>query len=96
VKHAVQRGIWLPYQHLLYDQGKPWKILIQLAGRRTFRMQTSIIQTSKHSYVQISSHICVQPSLHLGETNLLSQVLPYLPSISHSFSQLINSCVLLH
>jgi hypothetical protein len=31
VKHAVQRGIWVPTQHLL---------LIELAGRRTFRMQT--------------------------------------------------------
>jgi hypothetical protein len=24
VKHAVQRGIWVPIQHLLWDQGKPW------------------------------------------------------------------------
>jgi hypothetical protein len=39
-KHAVQRGIWLLTQHLLWDQGKPWKTLIKLAGRRTFRMQT--------------------------------------------------------
>jgi hypothetical protein len=22
-KHAVQRGIWVPTQHLLLDQGKP-------------------------------------------------------------------------
>jgi hypothetical protein len=27
-------------QHLLWDQGKPPKTLIELAGRRTFRMQT--------------------------------------------------------
>jgi hypothetical protein len=40
LKHAVQRGIWVPTQHLLWDQGKPWKTLIELAGRRTFRMQT--------------------------------------------------------
>jgi hypothetical protein len=24
VKHAVQRGVWVPTQHLLWDQGKPW------------------------------------------------------------------------
>jgi hypothetical protein len=39
-KHAVQRGIWVPTQHSLWDQGKPGKTLIELAGRRTFRMQT--------------------------------------------------------
>jgi hypothetical protein len=27
-KHAVQRGIWVPTQHLLWDQGKPRKTLI--------------------------------------------------------------------
>jgi hypothetical protein len=40
VKHAVQRGIWVQTQYLLWDQGKPRKILIELAGRRTFGMQT--------------------------------------------------------
>jgi hypothetical protein len=40
VKHAVQRGIWVTTQHLLGDQGKQRKILMELAGRRTFRMQT--------------------------------------------------------
>jgi hypothetical protein len=30
-KHAVQRGIWVPSQHLLWDQGKPRKTLIELA-----------------------------------------------------------------
>jgi hypothetical protein len=39
-KHAVQREIWVPTQYLLWDQGKPRKTLIDLAGRRTFRMQT--------------------------------------------------------
>jgi hypothetical protein len=39
-KHAVQREIWVPTQHSLWDQGKPRKTLIELAGRRTFRMQT--------------------------------------------------------
>jgi hypothetical protein len=37
-KHAVQRGIWVPTQHFLWDQGTPLKTLIDLAGRRTFRM----------------------------------------------------------
>jgi hypothetical protein len=32
-KHAVQRGIWVPTQHLLLDQGKPRKTLTELAGR---------------------------------------------------------------
>jgi hypothetical protein len=38
-KHAVQSGIWVPTQHSLWDKGKPWKTLIELASRRTFRMQ---------------------------------------------------------
>jgi hypothetical protein len=32
-KHAVQRGIWVPTQHLLWDQGKPRKTLIGLASQ---------------------------------------------------------------
>jgi hypothetical protein len=39
-KYAVQRGIWVPTQHSLWEQGKPRKTLIEMAGRRTFRMQT--------------------------------------------------------
>jgi hypothetical protein len=39
-KHAVQRGICVPTQHSLWDQGKPRKTLIELASRRAFRMQT--------------------------------------------------------
>jgi hypothetical protein len=39
-KHALQRGIWVPTQHLLLDQGKPRKTLNELAGRRTFPTQT--------------------------------------------------------
>jgi hypothetical protein len=39
-KHAVQRGIWVLAQHSLWDQGKPRETLIELAGRRTIRMQT--------------------------------------------------------
>jgi hypothetical protein len=32
-KHALQRGIWVPTQHLLWDQGKPRKTLIELAAQ---------------------------------------------------------------
>jgi hypothetical protein len=39
-RHAVQRGIWVPTQHLLWDRTKSRKTLIDLAGRRTFRMRT--------------------------------------------------------
>jgi hypothetical protein len=35
VKHAVQYGIWVPTHHLLWDQGKPWKTLFELADHRT-------------------------------------------------------------
>jgi hypothetical protein len=40
VKHAVQRGIWVPIQHLFWDQEKPREILIELAGHRTFQIKT--------------------------------------------------------
>jgi hypothetical protein len=40
VKHTVQRGIWVPTQHLLWDKGKPRKTLIEMAGRKTFGIQT--------------------------------------------------------
>jgi hypothetical protein len=42
----VQHGIWVQTQHLLWNQGKPWKTLIELAGRRTFRMQLTSSQQS--------------------------------------------------
>jgi hypothetical protein len=34
VKHTEQRGIWVPIQHLLWDQGKPRKTLIELGRTR--------------------------------------------------------------
>jgi hypothetical protein len=40
----VEFGV--PTQHLLWDQGKPQKTLIGLAGRRTFRMQMTSSQQS--------------------------------------------------
>jgi hypothetical protein len=48
VKHAVQREIWEPTQHLLWDQRKSRKTLIELAGRRTFRMQTDFYPAVHH------------------------------------------------
>jgi hypothetical protein len=39
-KHTVQRGIWVPTQHLLWDQGKPRKTLIELAWRYSNTPQT--------------------------------------------------------
>jgi hypothetical protein len=39
-RHAVQRGIWVQTEYLLWDRGKPRKTLIELAGHRTFRMRT--------------------------------------------------------
>jgi hypothetical protein len=38
VKHALQRGIWAPTQHLLWDKEKLRKTLIELVGRKTFQM----------------------------------------------------------
>jgi hypothetical protein len=54
VKHTEQPGIWVPTQRLLWDQGKPRKTLIELAGRRTFRMQTEL-QTQSYSKGYIST-----------------------------------------
>jgi hypothetical protein len=47
-RHAVQRGIWVRTQHLLQDRGKPRKTLIDLAGRRTFRMRTDFQPAVRH------------------------------------------------
>jgi hypothetical protein len=33
-KHAVQRGICVPRQHLLWDQGKPGKPVSEPSGRK--------------------------------------------------------------
>jgi hypothetical protein len=41
VKHTEQPGIWVPTQHLLWDQGNPRKTLIDLAGRREPSLITS-------------------------------------------------------
>jgi hypothetical protein len=47
-KRAVQRGICVPTQHSLWDQGKPGKTLTELAGRRTFRIQTDFYPAVRH------------------------------------------------
>jgi hypothetical protein len=63
----VQRGIWVPTQHLLWDQGKPWKTLIELAGRRTFRMQlTSTL------FTYASADMVVTLTLQIAAGNLVS------------------------
>jgi hypothetical protein len=49
VKCEELRGIGVPTQHLLWDEEKPRKTLIELAGRRTFRVQmTSSQQPGEH------------------------------------------------
>jgi hypothetical protein len=62
-KHTVQRGIWVPTQHLLWGQGKPRKTLIELAGRRTFRMQLTSSQQSgiKYASPNTSLYLCFVP-----------------------------------
>jgi hypothetical protein len=59
-KHTVQRGIWVPTQHLVWDQGKLEKTLIKLAGLRTIRTQTDTSQQSSSKYASpnISLYLC--------------------------------------
>jgi hypothetical protein len=45
-KHAVQRGIWVPTQHLLWDQVKPRKTLIELASRTI----SQVTEETLHKY----------------------------------------------
>jgi hypothetical protein len=47
VKHTEQRGIWIPTQHLLWDQGKPRKTLIELV----VTMKTAVF-----CYIKTSSY----------------------------------------
>jgi hypothetical protein len=60
VKHTEQRGIWVPTQHLLWDQAKPRNTLIELVGRRTFRMKLTSSQPSltEHGKPSISPWLC--------------------------------------
>jgi hypothetical protein len=67
VKLAVQRGILASTQHLLWDQGKPRKTLIELAGRRTFQMQTVRVRVRVTLQLTVSQSVClgVEPNLGL-------------------------------
>jgi hypothetical protein len=47
VKHTEQRGIWVPTQHLLWDQGKPRKTFIELV----VTMNNAIFWDKKISYL---------------------------------------------
>jgi hypothetical protein len=65
VKHAAQLEIWVPTQYLLWDQEKPRKTLIELAGRRTFQMQTdfqSAVRNGRNEALTLVL-ICVAASL---------------------------------
>jgi hypothetical protein len=63
--HAVQRGIWVPTQHLLWDQGKPRKTLIELATFRGVRVRVTFRLT-----VSQSVSLGVKPILGLLTRNL--------------------------
>jgi hypothetical protein len=47
--HEVPRGFWLPTEHLLLGPGKPRRIFIQPAGRRTFLTHTDCSQGFKYT-----------------------------------------------
>jgi hypothetical protein len=54
-EHAVQRGIWVPTQYLLYDRENPRKILFELAERRTYRMQTYLTPSVSESDIPLNN-----------------------------------------
>jgi hypothetical protein len=57
VKHAVQRGIWVPTQHLLWDHGKSyssWPVAGPSGCKLTASQQSSIKYTSPN----ISPYLC--------------------------------------
>jgi hypothetical protein len=41
-QHAVLCGIWAQTQHVFWNPRKPREILVELAGRKTFRMCTDL------------------------------------------------------
>jgi hypothetical protein len=59
-KHAVQRGIWVPTQHLLWDQGKPssWLVAGPSGCKLTSSQQSGIKSAnpniSPYSFVSFS------------------------------------------
>jgi hypothetical protein len=48
VKHTEQRGIWVPTQHLLLDQGKPRKTFIDYEDRLLLGYKK--VRTSQDTY----------------------------------------------
>jgi hypothetical protein len=66
VKPAVQRGIWLPTQHLLWDQGKPRKTFDRVY--RTQDPPSSQQSGIKYPSPNISPYLAValfEKSLHV-------------------------------
>jgi hypothetical protein len=75
VKHAVQRGIWGPTQHLLLDQGKPRKTLIEfaVAGPSGCKLTSSQQSGIKYTNPNISPYLChcfIENHLHVVFTNI--------------------------
>jgi hypothetical protein len=56
VKHVVERGIWVPTQHLLWGQGKPWSSW-PVAGPSGCKLNSSQQSGIKHASPNISSHL---------------------------------------
>jgi hypothetical protein len=80
-KHAVQRGIWVPTQHLLWDRGKPRKTLIELAlqehngkGRRR-GLLTPPQKTGLHNV-----KLCGETML-CGRAGGMGEVVPKFPAL---------------
>jgi hypothetical protein len=59
-KHAVQRGVWVPTQHLLWDQGKPRKSLTSwpVAGPPGCKLTSSQQSSIKYASPNISPYLC--------------------------------------
>jgi hypothetical protein len=58
VKHAVQRGIWVPSQHLLWDQGKPWSSW-PVAGPSGCKLTSSQQSGIKYASPNTSPYLCL-------------------------------------
>jgi hypothetical protein len=85
VKHAVQREIWIPTQHLLCDQGKPRKILIELAGRGPSRCKLTSSQQSGIKYESPNSsplHRATKSTVQMA-----APVLKIMETLSHVYAK---------
>jgi hypothetical protein len=60
VKHAVQNGVWVAAQHLLWDRGKQWDNLTELTGRGPSGCELAPSQLSGIEYASpnISPYLC--------------------------------------